>query len=202
MISLGGCSWLFQAHETHTIPDHERQCATTPRWWILDGIVAASQGAGVLVEGTTRNPNAVLMSVGVAIGVVYTISAAEGYRWAGECERSRTEYRNESARNGQAVDEPMEGTPATAPHEPPHAARQPGLFCAGDGVCARDIATCDEERNMALATAPDLGVCAPAERAWCFDAIGDDERCFATRDGCMVALAAATRARGECEGRR
>jgi hypothetical protein len=57
-MSMSGCSWIFQEHETHYDDDHEPRCTDVSGWWLWDLANTAVSIADVVDESTASSPSA------------------------------------------------------------------------------------------------------------------------------------------------
>lgn len=194
LVLLAGCASQIQSVPKNWDHASDPGCTENYDLVVADGAIAAlGTGGGLavagLVESRTHDRSAAgaVAIGGLAIGVVFALSAASGYDKVEECQRLTEGWRTARATARREVG----------------AAR--GFFCAISptraGLCTRERSVCEQARDLATAAVPDLGACKFLEVAWCFARGGGrGDLCAPTRGGCAAQFARSGDT--ECEERR
>ncbi len=160
VVLLVGCS--AQIHSVPRSWDHasDPRCTTSLDYVAADGAIAALVFAGgfLTADRIEDRHTAGGVAIGAAlVGGIFAIAAGAGASKVADCRRATEIWRIAAA---------------TAARERARE-RAADWFCAPDGSCARDRATCEQPG----------GSCVAVDAAWCFTT-NEGERCYAAPDVC------------------
>ncbi len=201
---MTGCSLAMRGVDPQQSPQEEPVCADSYLPVMVDAstsTVISGTLAQLLQDGSVPLDNSVVFG-GVAVSLMYTVSAIIGASKYRACRHARADW---YAR--QAIAKLRASAPAGSPIEDGGLGplRAPAYFCMRSStrtalnICVRGREACEHARR--LFAARDGEVCEPRDVAWCFD-LGGEARCFETQDVCEPHRARQPEASSACSERR